>query len=148
MRAGELDALFYVGGLPAPAIAQLADTTAIDLLPMPSPMIAAFRKAEPTYVTLTVTPNSYAGLDKDVVTMGSYSLWVVNAKLSDKMAYDLLKALWHKSSKPLLAAGPANARQMSLPSALNGLTIPLHPGAAKFYTEMKVLKQPEPAKTP
>jgi len=147
MRAGTLDALFYVGGVPAPAIAQLAETTAIDLLPMPSPMIAAFRKAEPTYVTLTVTANSYAGLDKDILTLGTYSLWVVNAKLADKMAYDLLKALWHKSSQPMLAGGPANARQMSLASALNGLTIPLHPGAAKFYSEMKVLQQPEAAKT-
>lgn len=146
MRAGQIDALFYVGGVPAPAIAQLADSTAIDLLPVPSPMIAAFRKDEPTYVTLTVTAGAYAGLDKDIVSMGSYSLWVANAKLADKMAYDLLKALWHKSSQPMLAGGHANAKQMSLASALNGLTIPLHPGAEKFYAEMKLLKQPATVK--
>ena len=146
MRGGQLDALFYVGGLPAPAIAQLADVTAIDLLPIPAAMLAAFRKEEPAYLALTVTAGSYAGLDKDIATMGIYSLWVANAKLSDKMAYDLLKALWHKSSQPMLASGHPNGRQMALASALNGLTIPLHPGAAQFYSEMKLLKQPEPAK--
>ena len=56
------------------------------------------------------------------------------------MAYNLLKALWHKSAQPMLANGHLAGRQMSLASALNGLTIPLHPGAARFYTEMGVLK--------
>ena len=144
MRSGQLDALFYVGGVPAPALAQLADSTAVDLLPISSTMIAAFRKDEPSYVTLTITAGSYAGLERDIVSMGTYSLWLTNSKLSDKTAYELLKALWHKSAQPMLAAGPSNARQMSLASALNGLTVPLHPGAAQFYTEAGLLKKNEP----
>jgi len=40
----------------------------------------------------------------------------------------------------MLANGHLAGRQMSLASAFNGLTIPLHPGAARFYTEMGVLK--------
>lgn len=148
MRNGQLDALFYVGGVPAPAIAQLADATAIDLLPVPAATLAALRKEEPAYLAITVLSGSYAGMTSDIASMGIYSLWIANSKLSDAMAYDLLKALWHKSSQPMLANGHLAGRQMALASALNGLTIPLHPGAARFYTDMKVLQAAEPTKKP
>lgn len=140
MRNGQLDALFYVGGVPAPAIAQLAEVMPIELLPLPPAIFAALRKEEPAYLAMTILTGSYGGMTADVASLGIYSLWVANSKLSDDMAYNLLKALWHKSAQPMLANGHLAGRQMSLASALNGLTIPLHPGAARFYTEMGVLK--------
>ncbi|HEY4136097.1 MAG TPA: TAXI family TRAP transporter solute-binding subunit [Alphaproteobacteria bacterium] len=145
MRNGQLDALFYVGGVPAPALAQLADMNLIDLLPLPQPILAGLRKDEPTYMATTIPASSYSSVTKDILSLSVYSLWVANAKLPDQTAYDLLKALWHKNAQPLLANGPPNARQMAQVSALNGLTVPLHPGAARFYTEVGLLKKAEPA---
>jgi TRAP transporter TAXI family solute receptor len=148
MRNDQLDALFYVGGVPAPAIAQLADMVPIDLLPLPPAVLAALRKEEPAYLAMTVLAGSYAGVTTDIASMGIYSLWVANSKLSDDMAYNLLKALWHKSAQPMLANGHPAGRQMALASALNGLTIPLHAGAARFYTDMKLLKSAAPPAKP
>lgn len=148
MRNGQLDALFYVGGVPAPAIAHLAEVMAIDLLPLPPAILAALRKEEPAYLAVTMLAGSYAGQSADIASMGIYSLWVANSKLSDDMAYNLLKALWHKSAQPMLANGHFAGRQMALASALNGLTIPLHPGAARFYAEMNLLKTATPTAKP
>jgi TRAP-type uncharacterized transport system substrate-binding protein len=51
------------------------------------------------------------------------------------LAYGLTKALWHPNTRRLLDAGHPIGREIRVDTALSGLPIPLHPGAAKYYSE-------------
>ena len=53
-------------------------------------------------------------------------------------------ALWNPSTRKLLDSGHAKGRAIKLESAVQGLGIPLHPGAEKFYREKDLIKPGKP----
>jgi uncharacterized protein len=48
--------------------------------------------------------------------------------------------LWNQSTRKLLDSGHLKGRTIRIETALDGLGIPLHAGAEKFYTEHGNLK--------
>ena len=44
-----------------------------------------------------------------------------------------MKALWNDKSRNLLDEGHEKGRRIQLSSALQGVSIPLHPGARRYY---------------
>jgi TRAP transporter TAXI family solute receptor len=138
MRNGKIDALLYVGGAPSPAIAQLADMLDLRLLPVPETVIARVTKAEDYYSAATLPAETYKGVE-EIVTLSVRSLFVVNEKLSDDLAYNLLRALWHKSARAMFSGGHPQGKMIRLENALDGITIPLHPGATRYYAEAGLL---------
>jgi TRAP transporter TAXI family solute receptor len=134
MRKGELDAFFAVGGAPIPAIAELAGAIDIDLLPLLGEKVSEMRAAYP-FLTIDVIPaESYRGV-KEAVTVGIGTIWVVRKDIEPELAYGLTKALWHPNTRRLLDASHPIGREIRFDTALSGLPIPLHPGAAKYYSE-------------
>lgn len=147
MRDGKLDAFFYVGGAPAPAIAQLGEVLDLRLLPVPETIMARVRKAEPYYATVTISANTYKNIG-DIQTLGVRALLVVNEKLPDDLAYNVMRSLWHKTSRAMFNAGHPQGKMIKLETALDDITIPLHPGAARYYTEVGMLDRSAQADLP
>jgi TRAP transporter TAXI family solute receptor len=58
--------------------------------------------------------------------------------VSDDVVYGMTKALWTNLDQ-LVAAHPA-AKAIDIHKATQAMPIPLHPGAAKYYKEMGILK--------
>lgn len=56
------------------------------------------------------------------------------AGLSSDQVYALLKGIWGNSDE-WVNSHPAVKKYTTLKDALKGLSIPLHPGAVKFYKE-------------
>ena len=56
------------------------------------------------------------------------------------MIYNVTAALWNPSTRKLLDSGHAKGRAIRLETAVQGLGIPLHPGAEKFYREKDLIK--------
>jgi TRAP transporter TAXI family solute receptor len=144
MREGKLDAFFYVGGSPSPAVAQLAEMVELRLLPVPEKIVARIRNEDPYYFRATIPAGAYKGIEA-TETLSVYALLVVNEKLPDDLAYGILRSLWHKTARTMFNGGHPQGKMIRLDSALNGLTIPLHPGAERYYAEAGLL---EPEKTP
>lgn len=138
MRADQLDAFFQVGGIPVPAIADLANTLPIDLLPIESAVAADLRKAYP-YLQLDVIPaGTYAGTI-EAMTLGVGAIWIVAAALDADLIYGITRALWHPSTRKLLDEQPLG-RQIRVETATIGLPVPLHPGAERYYAEAEQQK--------
>ena len=134
MRVGKIDGFFYLGGSPAPAIAQLGETLDLRMLPVPAALVARIRKTDPYYGSATIT----AGIYKGVVateTLSVSSLLVVNEKLSDELANSILRSLWQKTARAMLNGGHPQGKAIQLETALTGITVPLHPGAERYYME-------------
>ena len=134
LRAGKIDAFFMVAGHPVPAIADLAQSTDIRLLPVNGKTAEAFREKYP-FLTLDLIPEgTYRGVGA-TITLGVGALWLVAADLEEDLVYGLTRALWHKSTRKLLDEGNPIGRKIRLETALVGIPIPLHPGAQRYYAE-------------
>jgi hypothetical protein len=61
-------------------------------------------------------------------------MWVCDAGLSDDLVYKITKTFWENVDD--LYQVHARARQITLDTALEGVSVPVHPGAAKYYKEI------------
>jgi TRAP-type uncharacterized transport system substrate-binding protein len=75
-----------------------------------------------------------------VRTLGVGAQWIVGADVDQELVYGVTKSLWHDSTRALLRAGHPQARAISRETALDGVAIPLHPGAERYYREIGMIE--------
>lgn len=144
LRRGKLDALFLVSGAPSAAITELADATvaglsAVTLVPIDGEGAARIRSAYPFYSETVIAGGTYKGIPP-TVTLGVNAQWLVSAQVDSGLVYEITRALWNKGARRLLDSGHPEGRSIRLETALQGVVLPLHPGAARFYREIGLLK--------
>lgn len=144
LRQGKLDAFFLVSGTPAASIAKLAETTAgsasaITLVPIDGKGAERIRSAYPFYFETIVPGGTYRGVEP-TKTLGLFAQWVTSEKLDSGLVYEITRALWNKSARALLDSGAPEAREINLEHALDGVRLPVHEGAARYYREAGILK--------
>jgi TRAP transporter TAXI family solute receptor len=143
LKEGSLDAFFAVAGWPQGAIAELAATTGIDLLPIDGPQAEKLIKEYSFFAADEIPEGAYKNVP-GVKTVSVNAIWATSAKQPDQLIYDITAALWNPSTRKLLDSGHAKGRAIKLESAVQGLGIPLHPGAEKFYREKDLIKPGKP----
>ena len=139
---GQLDAYFYAAGTPVAAMIQLDNTKGMELYSFSDDEVMASNKAVPFYVPSTIKAGTYAGIDYDVSTLAVNGIFVTNSDQSEELIYEITKALWNDTTRKLLDTGHAKGKVITLETALDGLDgldVPLHPGAEKFYKEVGML---------
>lgn len=142
----QADVTFTTAGWPTAAITELAISTNIVLVPIDEAKIKDLTKKYPFYAKIVIPKATYKGQDKDVATITTMAQWVVGAEVPDDVVYKLTKALWESGAKKM-AEAHAQGKNVQPKTALAGMSIPLHPGAEKFYKEAGLIKA-EPAKKP
>ncbi len=139
MLNDELDAFFFVAGYPVTAVSQLAEAAKIDLLPIDG-KVAEMILSDYSYFSPSDIPaDTYRGIDT-VPTLAVSTQWIVNADMEEDLVYDITRALWHPRHRGLLDNGHAKGQLIRLETALEGVSTPLHPGAARFYRDMGLLQ--------
>jgi uncharacterized protein len=141
MRDGAMDAFFFVGGFPAGAIAELASQHDIALVPIEGEGAAAILEQYPFFAEHVVPGGTYDGVDGDVTTLSVGAQWVTSADQPEELIYGITKAMWNESTRALLDAGHAKGKEITAETALDGVGIPLHPGAERFYSEAGLLSE-------
>ncbi len=134
MRDDELDAFVIVAGYPTASVVELCETIGCELVPIDGPQADALLE-------------QYQYFAKDVIPVGTYddvpetptlsvgAQWVVGAEVDEDLVYGITKALWHPNARKLLDDGHAKGKSITLETALDGIGIPLHPGAERYYRE-------------
>lgn len=135
----QADVTFTTAGWPTAAITELATSTNIVLVPLDDKMIKELTKKYPFYSKVVIPAGTYKGITQDVPTITTMAQWVVDEKVPDDVVYKLTKALWEGGSAKM-AKAHAKGKDVTLETALSGMAIPLHPGAAKYYREKKMIK--------
>lgn len=140
MKDGSLDAFFFTGGAPAGAIAELAASgSGIELLPIDGPQAEGLRMASPFFAVDNIAADTYKGVGA-VKTLAVGAQWVTSDKADAETVYQITKALFSESTQKTLQAGHAKGKFINLQNAVQGVGIPFHPGAERFYKEVGVLK--------
>jgi uncharacterized protein len=96
-------------------------------------------KAAPFFAADVIPAGTYKDVP-EIKTIAVGAQWVTSSKISDELVYQVVKATWSDKTRTMLDAGHAKGKSITKDTALKGLAVPLHPGAAKFYKEVGLLK--------
>ena len=137
---GQLDAFFYAGGTPFAALIQLGSTKGFELYKFSKAEQTEINKIIPYYVDSMIPAGTYESIGYDVPTLAVNGQLVTSVEQPEELIYEITKALWNKNTRKLLDKGHSKGKAIRLETALKGVLIPVHPGAAKFYKEAGVMK--------
>ena len=73
-----------------------------------------------------------------VQTAAVVNYLVTHSDMKDEAVYEMTKAVFE--NLPDLVAAHAAAKDIKLENALQGMPVPVHPGAAKYFAEKGVKK--------
>jgi TRAP transporter TAXI family solute receptor len=135
MKNRQLDATLQSAGLGVAAIRDLAAAVEITVVEIPA---AVVDKAGSPYVKGVIPSGTYNGQTADVPTATVVNYLVTRSDLSSDMVYSMTKAMFEHLDD--LAASHSAAKGIRLTRALEGMPIPVHPGAERYYKEKGLLK--------
>ena len=141
LRDGTMDAVFQIAGYPVSAIGELAATLQIRLLPIPPEVGDKLKKKYSFLTDCTIPAGTYEGIDTETQTLGIGAEWIASSTLETDFVYQMVKALWNDSTRHVLDSGHPIGKRIVRAHAIDGLALPLHPGAEKFYREIGMLVQ-------
>ena len=127
-----LDAAFVTAGTPTTAVTELAATNNIKVLSLDQTVIDQLCADYGYYTEFTIPADVY-GTATDAKTVAVKATIVVKADLSEGLVYNMTKALFENLD--VVAEAHAKGKELSLKGAVDGVSVPLHPGAAKYYSE-------------
>lgn len=131
-KDGKIDAFFCVAGAPTTAIVDLSTTKKINLVEIDDEHAAALAAEYPFYTTYTIPADTYTGVPA-AQTVAVKATLIASDKVSEDAVYNLLKTIF--DNKEEITAAHDKGKELDLQYAVDGIAIPFHAGAAKFFAE-------------
>lgn len=139
LKDGQVDAVLVDAGAPTSSIIDIVSQHKVKILSIDRANIDKIVQKYPYFSKATVIPKgTYSGINEEVVTTGSLATLCVAAEMPDDMVYQITKALIEKKAE--VAKVHEKGKTIDLQTAVNGFSIPLHPGALKYYKEKGAVK--------
>jgi len=138
LQDGKIDAMFYVVGAKSSAMQQATEIAKAYFIELPIDIIAKLTEKFPYYTQVIIPPNTYKGQNLSVATIGVMATFIVREDVPEDVVYKIAKLLFQDKVEDFKKIHPALGTFFTADKALNGMTIPLHPGAAKFFQEIGV----------
>ncbi|MBP7073299.1 MAG: TAXI family TRAP transporter solute-binding subunit [Clostridia bacterium] len=138
LKDNHIDGFLFVSGVPNAAIQDTATTSSLNFVSIPDDVIKKLIDKYPFFTEIVIPAGTYKGQTADVKTVAMKATLVAGAEVPEKVIYDLTKALFE--NQPELASAHAKGAELSLESAVNGVSVPFHPGAEKYYKEVGAIK--------
>lgn len=135
-KDNQIDAGFVVAGYPTASVMDLATMKEISLLSFDDAFLAQLSKVHPYFVTSSIPANTYSGINTPTKTPAVMAILITHDAVPEDVIYKFTKTLFDNIAD--VQASHAKGKEITLKTALDGLTVPLHPGAAKFYKEKKM----------
>jgi TRAP transporter TAXI family solute receptor len=133
MRDGTIDAFTWTGGVPTGAVTDLATTDPIRMVALDRYLPEMRKRFGTAYVEEEFEKGDYKGVPA-TKTIGIPNLLMVSEDMPDDLAYDITAALF--AGKERLGAITPLAKTLDPEKAKESIeTVPLHPGAERFYAE-------------
>ncbi len=130
----KIDAFVYVVGHPNGSIKEATTSCDAKLVPVSGPEIDKIVENNPYYAYSTVPAGMYRGTDKDVKSFGVAATLVTTSDVSDEAVYNVVKSVF-ENFDTFKRLHPAFANLTKEDMVKAGISIPLHPGAVKYYKE-------------
>jgi TRAP transporter TAXI family solute receptor len=140
IKDGRLDAAFFTVAVGAAVITDTATVVDVDVLPIEGPNVDKLIEQYPFYAKQTVPAGSYPGVEEDTQTVSVMAMLAARADLDKDLVYKIMKAMYSEEGLKQIREAHAKFRSLSADQAMDGMSVPLHPGAEKFLQEAGVLE--------
>lgn len=136
---GDLDMFVTVGPMPSSRVIELAPVKKLRVLPIGTAALDMLANELGAFKT-TIPAGTYTFIDNEIPTYGDIYLLIVRSDLPDDVVYAVTKALANQSE--FLRSVHQGMKDISPKYLISNIPkgCPLHPGAAKYYREVGLLK--------
>ncbi|MCZ4283022.1 TAXI family TRAP transporter solute-binding subunit [Kiloniella laminariae] len=138
MLKGDIDGFFTIAGIPARLVKALADQSRITLLSLSEVDLDVLQEIYPFFSAGVIEVGTYRNVPNTPALLVP-AQFLVREDLDDELVYGITKALWHESTQKKLRDGHELGHMIVIEKALDGLIMPLHPGAERFYREIGMI---------
>jgi TRAP transporter TAXI family solute receptor len=138
LRDNKIDAFFFTGGAPTSGIVDLATNKDIVLVEIDDAHAVQLMRTYPFYTQLPIPAGTYRGQTTAAKTVAVKATFIVSSKLSENTVYRLTKALFE--NKAQIEAAHAKGKELTPSYAVEGISVPFHPGAARYLREIGAIR--------
>ncbi|TVQ37654.1 MAG: TAXI family TRAP transporter solute-binding subunit [Spirochaetaceae bacterium] len=132
LRDGRLDAAFFTVAIGAAVISDLAVSQRVEVVNIDGRYAERLMQMEDFYAPVTIPEGTYTQVPQ-AQTVGVVSIVVAREDLPEQLVYDFVKAVFDNIN--VVHSAHAAGRMVTIQSALDGMTVPLHPGAERYLAE-------------
>ena len=136
---GKIDGFFYGVGHPSANIQDPTTTCGAKLVNVTGPAIDSLIKDKPYYAYATIPAGLYPGNPQEIKTYGVLATLVSSSKVPADSIYAVVKAVFDNFDE-FKKLHPALANLKPEDMVKNGISAPLHDGAARYYKEKGWIK--------
>jgi len=135
---GHIDAAIYMVPKGNPGYTQMCNSAKLTFIPVAAAAKAEIKKKRPTFFFGDLVPGDYKGIKKPTeVVKFAYQIFC-GSYLKDEFVYKATKAIFENLD--FLKTASSSMKPLTLQNALDGMAIPVHPGAIKYFKENGVIK--------
>ncbi len=129
-----VDAIIYTVGHPNGSIQEASTSCDAIVVPVTGAAVDKLVADNPFYAKAMIPGGMYKGTDKDVETFGVRATFVASAQTEPDVIYEVVKAVFENFDR-FKKLHPAFANLDPKEMIKDGLSAPLHDGAARYYKE-------------
>jgi TRAP transporter TAXI family solute receptor len=136
LQNGRIVGMNIPAGPPASAITQayaVLGPKGMRILEFTDSQLAAVNSEYGVWKRAIIEQGTYPGQDKPIRSISQSNLLVVHQDIGEEQIYKIVKNMYENLS--FLCQIHSATEKMSLERALDGLSVPLHPGAVRYYRE-------------
>ena len=138
LKEGHADVAFFTTGLGSAVIVDLFNSGKVVMVPIDPVPGEALRKTYLFYTLEKIPANTYRGQEYQALTPGVMAMMVARRDLPDDLVYKFTRAIFEDLAQ--FHSAHAAAKSLTLQTAQNGMPLPLHPGAERFYREKGMVR--------
>lgn len=135
----KIDAIVFTVGHPSGSIKEATTSCDSVIVNVQGEVIDALVEENDYYRTATIPAGMYRGNDQDAMTFGVGATFVSSAKVPENVIYVVVKSVF-ENFDDFKKLHPAFANLKKEEMVKDGLSAPLHDGAAKYYKEVGLIK--------
>lgn len=137
-QSGAIDGMNLPAGAPVSAVTQTFTALGKDLtvLDFTDQQLHLVNRDYPLWSRFIIAPGTYPGQDKKIATIAQPNFLAVRKDVDDEAVYLIVKTIYQ--NLPFLHIIHSATKAMSLGKAIEGLPVPLHPGAARYFREQGI----------
>ena len=139
MREGKIDAFFFLGGAPALLIADMVNRGQARLVPVDGKGRTKLLASVSGIAAGTIAAGAYRGTPP-LEPVSSHTYWIVPDSAAADAVYDLVRALYHPGNRAILDQEAVDFGRIRVGDTASLTSVPLHPGAARYYREIGKLR--------
>ncbi len=138
LQNGQVKGISTPAGVPVGAVSQLMAAAGdnVKLLNFTDEELEKADGGRNLWTRYVIPAGTYPGQSEDVNTVAQPNFLAVRSDVSEENVYQITKTIFE--NLPFLQAIHPATKVMAIESAIAGLPLPLHPGAAKYYQEVGI----------